>query len=120
MAGNDLLTVHVPIEKPLQASRAEQRLLAMLAELARHPPRPKVISHALEHERSAFWMGFESPARRALTLARSEARRGDARHALRDLERLERVRPEDVSHVVRKYLLPARPAVLVAAPGAAK
>jgi predicted Zn-dependent peptidase len=113
-AGSDILTVELSVERASEASRARQRLLAKLAEIARHPPRRDAVSRALELERSAFWMRFETPVRRAMTLGESEARRGDARHALRDLERLERVRPLDVSRVVEKYLLPAKPAVLVA------
>jgi predicted Zn-dependent peptidase len=116
---SDMLLVEVPISGVAEASRVERRLRVLLSKLAKSPPRSESMKRAFERERELFWTRFESPQHRALTLARSEARRGDARHALRALAELERVRAEDVSRVAAAYLVRAQPGVLVSVPGGA-
>ena len=115
--GTGVLALEVPVSNPSQADRVRTRVLALLTGLAKRAPLENLLTRAIEEERTSFWLRFETPTSRALTLARCEAQRGDARHALRDLSQLERVRAADVSRVVRTRLLRDPPVLLVAAPG---
>ena len=75
------------------------------------------MAAAIASERTRFWRQLEAPATRVLMLGQAEARRGDARLALRDLGDLSRVTAADVSRVVGRYLTRAKPAVVVIAAG---
>lgn len=113
----DLLWVEVRISSAEQAASVERRIRAVVGGIAKRPPSPRRLSAALERERTVFWARFESPASRALMLGQAEARRGDARLVLRDLDNAERVTPADVARVAKQYLASSEPAVLVATPG---
>jgi zinc protease len=83
----------------------EKLLLAEVEDLAKKGPTAEEMKKARAKIEHGFLFGLQSNLSRALTLAKFEGQRGDAKLLDTEMDRLLAVTPEDVKAAVAKYLV---------------
>ena len=92
-------------EKAGGLDEVEKALLAEIDDLGKKGPTEAEMKKARAKIEHGFLFGLQSNLSRALTLAKFEGQRGDAKLLDTEMDRLLAVTPEDVKAAVKKYLV---------------
>jgi predicted Zn-dependent peptidase len=106
-----LFTIDAVPRSPHTADQVEAAVEAELSRLAHVPPEPWELEQVRNQVDAGQVRRLQSNLGLAFQLAASESLRDDWRATFRMADRIGAVTPEQVQHVVRRYLLPANKTV---------
>ena len=117
--GPSLFSVSASLATGISLARAEAALSHEVDRLGTDGPTDAEVLKALVRLEATLVHGIQSNLHRALALSSHELRTGDGSTYEKDLERFFRVRPGDISRVVRKWLSPKTRVRMITEPGPA-
>jgi predicted Zn-dependent peptidase len=118
--GPSVFGVSMKLASGVALPRAEAALTHEIERLAAEAPSEAEVRKALARLEAKLLNSMESNLGRGEALSMHELRTGDAGGFERELERFFRVRPADVSRVVKKWLSPKNRVRIVTEPAPAK